>query len=219
MVARMGTEYPNIPSRAASANQDASWDHLMRKMSAHFLLLLPTPCHRIVDKLSQFFFFFSSVIILFGYSYNPMCIAQLDLIFLWIVCLLADFCGSAHHFNSHSAICLVQNVLVASRHCGYIHYYNFVDTTQKFSVLPAWYTGISYFNCLNMSSVKNITSSSRRHADKSKARRCGHWINAFDVHNYCPSCRENNTAKGKLPSDPCMKGEPCQIVKHSRPIS
>ena len=64
-----------------------------------------------------------------------------------------------------------------------------------------------------MSSVKNITSSSRRHADKPKARGCGHWINGWDVHHYCPSCRENNSAKGKLPADPCMNGDPCQICK------
>ena len=62
-----------------------------------------------------------------------------------------------------------------------------------------------------MSSIKNITA--RKHADKPKARSCGHWINSWDVHNYCPTCREKGLAKGKLPAEPCVLGDLCPVCE------
>ena len=90
---------------------------------------------------------------------------------------------------------------------------------------PVWYTGgfqnfqlsflqfcaKCYTDC-KMSSVKAITTS-RKHADKPKAKACGHWINPWDSHAYCPTCRESGNARGKLPGDPCMQGHPCQICE------
>ena len=101
----------------------------------------------------------------------------------------------------------------------------FVDTDTLFyhpdtvTVTPAWYTGVFLHvlpqryccepNSTAMSSVKQITG--RRHADKPKAKAYGHWINQWDIHKYCPTCRKAGTARGKLQADPCMLGDPCPV--------
>ena len=139
-----------------------------------------------------------------------MLIALAEPKFLWILCILADFCGLAHLTCTSSAYRLYKNENLAS---------SLVDISSVSVSLeinyhktaPDWYTSLLLPQ--TMSSVKNITSSSRRHADKPKARGCGLWINAWDVHHYCPSCRESNSARGKLPADPCMSGDPCQICE------
>ena len=43
--------------------------------------------------------------------------------------------------------------------------------------------------------------------DKPRAQKCRHFCFSFDIHNYCPTCRE--AGKG---DDPCVTFEtPCQI--------
>ena len=112
---------------------------------------------------------------------------------------------------------MVQNDFLASHYCGY-----FIKccklSLDTVSVTPAWYSGVyfhfphpPYCHTVTMSSVKQITA--RKHADKPKARSYGHWINSWDVHNYCPTCRESGTARGKLPPDPCMLGDPCPFCE------
>ena len=143
-----------------------------------------------------------------------MVVAHPELLILWIVCLLPDCTSSDYCVLHSSAKRLVQNAQLASFTSGYLHCVYSLDTPDLTNPLPGWYTGLVYPKHPNMSSVKNITSGqSRRHADKPKARACGHWINGFDVHNYCPSCRENNTLKSKYPANPCMLGEPCGVCE------
>ena len=142
-----------------------------------------------------------------------MYIAHPELLYFWILCLLANFDSSADCVTSRSARRLVQNVQLAHTLSGYHTCVYLLDTLDLLKLPPEWYTGVNYLKSVTMSSVKNITASSRRHADKPKARGCGHWINGFDVHNYCPICRENNTPRGKYPPDPCMTGEPCAVCE------
>ena len=166
-------------------------------------------------KKSVYIFFFLIYIRFyckyFG-THRFMCIAPTELAFIWILCCLADICSLAHLVCVSSARRLYQNETVASHCCKDCQCFTPLDTALFLS-LPDWCTGVFLSPNSVMSSVKNITSSARRHADKPKARGCGHWINGWDVHRYCPSCRENNSVKGKLPADPCMNGDPCQICE------
>ena len=50
-------------------------------------------------------------------------------------------------------------------------------------------------------------SSQQSNKDKSRSNKCMHFCFPFDVHNYCPTCRESG--KG---DDPCVTFEtPCPI--------
>ena len=96
-----------------------------------------------------------------------MFIAQTELIFLWILWILADVDCSAHHVCSRSATRLYQNVLKASYSCGYLSYFYNTILDNLCQSSPEWYPGVIYTqtpDCIAMSSVKNITA--RRHADK-----------------------------------------------------
>ena len=50
-------------------------------------------------------------------------------------------------------------------------------------------------------------STHQTNKDKPRARKCRHFCFSFDLHNYCPTCRES----GKV-DDPCVSFEaPCDI--------
>ena len=50
-------------------------------------------------------------------------------------------------------------------------------------------------------------STHQTNKDKPRARKCCHFCFSFDIHNYCPTCRESG--KG---DDPCVSFEaPCDI--------
>ena len=76
---------------------------------------------------------------------------------------------------------------------------------------------ISSFACFEFSSVQAILivrlfiaykmSLHQANKDKPRAQKCRHFCFSFDLHNYCPTCRE--AGKG---DDPCVTFEtPCQI--------
>ena len=135
-----------------------------------------------------------------------------------------------HVFTCGVSVCLVQNNITPTGYIGYLsktqtlgyHY----KQTDNLVFNPAWYSGSFHSNsrsptflhtCVEltdtaykMSSVKQIT---RRHSDKPKAKACGHFINPFDSHVYCPSCRESGTVRAKQQGDPCMLGQPCPICQ------
>ena len=51
-------------------------------------------------------------------------------------------------------------------------------------------------------------SSHQTNKDKPRASKCRHFCFSFDIHNYCPTCREAE----KLGDDPCVTFEaPCDI--------
>ena len=142
----------------------------MREKPAHFLLLLPTPCLEIVNKSSLNFSFFllyyriflETLVLTHGYMH----IDHFELKVLWIFYILAEFCFSAQHTCLRSDCRLYQNDFAAS----FVLNSSVSLPLDILNNTPDWYTG---FFCPIMSSVKNITSSSRRHADKPKARGCG----------------------------------------------